>query len=533
MGFYLSPGVFTRERDLSNIIPNIATTTAAIVGYSTKGDKDNIKLITTPQQFVEEYGEPNATNGYFHHSALVFLENGKNLYALRVCANAKYGGVNIIKSGGTGTNAAIAAGVTTPAVQTVSGQDVLFTIFGKDPGSWNNNLAVTIDEVDTNDFTFKIHVYQKDDDGNYIEEEAWTVSRQNKVDGFGKQLYLEDKINGYSKYIVVYDNTSEADTELPKEQETELDFEEGADGTSWSGMSDSAYVTGWQAFLNPDVVDVRILINAGQTGTTVQSAMKTVAESRKDCIAILDMPYASLSSVSEMVTFRNSTQNFDSSYTALYTPWVQWYDSFNDLVVDIPPSGFVGSMMAYNDYVADPWYAPAGMNRGQLNCLGLTNVFTEGERDTLYSAQINPLQTWKGEGHVIWGQKTEQKKASALDRVNVRRLLIVLEKAISAQLRYFVFEPNNEITRFRVTAMCEQYLNTLSARGAFQVEAGDKGFRVLCDTTNNTPEVIDRNELHVDIFVKPSRAAEFIQLQVVVTTSGASFEELIARGVMF
>jgi uncharacterized protein len=532
--FFVSPGVFTRERDISNIIPNIATTTAAIVGYSTRGEKDALRLITTPQQFLEEYGEPNAVNGYFHHSALIFLEQGKTLYAKRVCQNALYGGVNIIKSGGIGSNSGIAVGVSIPAVQEISSEDVLLSIFGKDPGTWNNKIGVTITDIDAVENTFNINVFEKDVDGNDIRVESWTVSRQVKVDGFGKQLYLESRINGRSQYIVVKNNTDEADTVLPTAQSEVLMLEEGSNGTSWTAMPSSAFVNGWNDFLNPDDVDVRILINGGQTATEVQLAMKSVAESRKDCIAILDIPYDELGSVSEMRDWRRDSQhNFNSSYTALYSPWVTWYDTFNDMIVNIPPSGFVASMIAYTDYIAEPWYAPAGMNRGQLNALGLTNIFTQGERDILYQSQINPLQTWRGEGHVIWGQKTQQVKASALDRVNVRRLLIILQKAISAQLRYFVFEPNSELTRFRVTSMCEEYLNTLSAKGAFQTELGDRGFRVLCNETNNTPEVIDRNELHVDIFVKASRAAEYIQLQTIITTTGASFEELISKGVMF
>ena len=125
----------------------------------------------------------------------------------------------------------------------------------------------------------------------------------------------------------------------------------------------------------------------------------------------------------------------------------------------------------------------------------------------------------------------EATKASALDRVNVRRLLITMEKAIAVALRSFIFEPNSENTRFRITAMIESYMDTLSSKGAFQTEAGDKGYSVVCDETNNTAATIDAAELHVDIFVKPSRAAEFIQLQVIVTDSGANFNELVARGI--
>ena len=465
MGFYLSPGVYVRERDLSDLIPNISTTTAALVGYSAKGDVDVYILVTNSQQFIQEYGEP-PPGDYFHYTALAFLENGKRLYCKRVHNGALYGGVKIMKSG-SGPNQALSVGSSTKTFQAVSGEDILFYIFAKDPGVWDNNLGVVVKSVDATDYTFVIEVYDQDDDGNYFIVESWTVSRKEQRDGYGRQLYLEDVINGFSQYIVVADNTSEADTVLPEPQTTMIALAGGTDGNA---ITDSEVVNGWDDFANPDNVDIRLLLNGGYASVTVQQKMKTLAEDRKDCIAILDMPYDQLTSVANMVSWRDTTQNFNSSYTALYSPWVKIYDQYNDKIIEVPPSGYVGSMMAYNDYVGEPWNAPAGFNRGLLNVLGITTVFTQGERDTLYESQLNPLQTFRGEGNVIWGQKTQQVKASALDRVNVRRLLIVLEKAIATSMRQFVFEPNNEITRFRITAVIEEYLNLLAARGAFQTE---------------------------------------------------------------
>jgi len=528
MAFYLSPGVYVRERDISGIIPNISSTAAAIVGYSTKGSVDDVILVTNTQQFIEEYGEPVPGN-YFHYSALAFLANGNTLYCKRVHNGALYGGVKVIQDGGTGNTEGLAAGVSTPTFQVNSAEDVLFYVFGKDPGTWNNNLKVTIENVDSTELTFDIVVYEVDTDGNSTKVESWTVSRQEKLDGFGRQLYLETRINGFSKYIVVADS-SLANTLLPGEATTAVAM---TGGTNGNAITSSEVVTGWDAFVNPDEVDVRILINAGEASVEVHSKMQSVAEARRDCVAVLDLPYSAISSVTNMVDWRETVQNINSSYTALYGPWVKAYDSFNDKIVELPPSGYVASMFAFNDYISEPWFAPAGFNRGILSVLGFTSIFSQGERDTLYSNQINPLQTFRGEGNVIWGQKTQQVKASALDRVNVRRSLIVIEKAMSIQLRSYAFEPNNETTRFRVTATLEEYLDRLSARGAFQTELGDKGYRVVCDTTNNTPGVIDANELHVDVYIKPVRAAEYIQLQTIITQTATSFEELIARGVLF
>ena len=527
MGIYVSAGVYVKEKDLSEIIPNLSTTTGGLVGYSAKGDTTQLLLMTNTQQFIQEYGEPVPGN-YFHYSALAYLENGTKLYCKRIENAALYGGIKIKTESSIESNEAISAGANTPEFVTISGEDNLFYIYGSNPGVWNNNIGIQITSVDATEYTFKIVVYFTDADGITSEVETWTVSRQTKVDGYGKQLYLEDRINGFSDYIWVADDTTQGSTILPKVQATTLSVAQGDDG---SVATDADYVNGWDAFSNPDNVDIRVLINAGQTGITVQQKLKTIAEDRKDCIALLDMPYAQLTSVTSMVSWRDSTQNFNSSYTALYSPWVKVYDPYNDKIIECPPSGWVASAIAYNDYVSEVWYAPAGFNRGIANVLGLTNVFTQGERDTLYENGINPLQTFRGEGNVIWGQKTQQVKASALDRINVRRLLITLEKAISVALRYFVFEPNSQITRFRIVSMIESYMDQLSAKGAFQSEGGDKGYLVVCDETNNPPATIDANELHVDVFLKPSRSAEFIQLQTIITKSGASFNELVARGV--
>jgi len=532
MSFYVSPGVYVRERDISAIVPNLATTIGGLVGYSKRGDIDDIQLITNTQQFIDEYGKPEAGD-YFHYAALAFLENGNKLYCLRVVNGALYGGIKIMESASGDSNEALTTGVSAPAFTTVSGEDILFYIFAKDPGAWNDKIGIKITNLDAVNYEFDIEVYMEDDDGNDIQMESWTVSRKTKLDGYGKQMYLETKINGYSKYIVVEDSTT-VDTTMPKEQATVLNTDGGDDG---SAATSSEINTGWDSFANPDDVDVRILIEEGYASTAtaaaVQGKMKTIAEARKDCIAVLSIPSEAIGSVANMVTYRDTTQNFNSSYCAIYAPWVKIYDQYTDSVLEVPPAGYAASMMAYNDYVADPWYAPAGAKRGLLNILGVTDVFTSGERDTLYAAEINPVQTFRGEGSMIWGQKTERTTKSALDRVNVRRLLITIEKAMSVYLREYLFEPNNEITRFRVTSVLEQYLDNISARGGFQTEAGDKGFSVVCDETNNTPQTIDLNELHVDVFIKPIRMAEFIQLQAIITTTGASFNELIARGVMF
>ena len=542
MSVFMSPGVYSLEKDVSNIVSGVATASAALVGYSGKGDVENIKLITNTQQFIGEYGEPDPSTGhYFHYSALAFLEQGRVLQCLRVDNGALYGGVSIMKSDSSEVNEELSAGLSSRAFSAESGldDDVVFQIVGVNPGVWNDKIGIIISDVKggsetvaTDQYTFVIDVYHQDSDGNWSQVETWKVSRKIKIDGFGKQLYLEDRVNGVSKYIWILDSDL-ADTVLPLEQEDSLTFASGSDG---SDITASELIAGWDNFINPDKIDVRILINGGETAVTVQNKMKSVAETRADCFAILDVPWASLASVEDTVTFRNTTQNFDSSYCSDFAGWGRIYDIYNDMLIDVPPSGYVAAQCAYNDAVGKPWTAPAGKTRGRLNILGVYGpggrlVYTAGERDTLYTAGINPIQTFEGEGNLIYGQKTLQSKGSALNRINVRRSLIVMEKSMAIAMRDFVFEPNDSLTRFRVEAMLNEYFSRLAAEGAFQTEGGDFGYNVVCDESNNATVIIDDNQLNVDVFVKPSRAAEFIQLRTISTSTGTSFEELMARGI--
>ncbi len=549
MALYESPGVYGREKDLSSIVPAVSTTIGALVGPSDKGSLD-VQLITNRQQFVEEYGEP-APGNYFHYTGLAFLAQAKQLYCRRVVNGALYPGVSVVEASSGEDNVGFDVGQSAAVFYDESGlTDELFSILAKDPGVWGDNVSVVIKNVLTGSetvvidrYTFEIDVYFTDGEGVTVKVENWKVSRQTKIDGYGKQMYLEERINEYSDFIVVADNTNEADTVLPKPNATAVNLASGSDGSTVTSSNIIGVVasrTGWYSFYNYDEIDVRILIGGGFLSThtpddlsAIHTAMIAICEYRKDCIAVLDVPYSETDQNTEITTYRDTTLNANSSYAALYAPWVKIQDTYNDIVMDVPPSGYVAAQYAYNDYVAQPWWAPAGFNRGILqNVLSASRVFNEGDRDAIYMKNINPIQVFRGEGTVIWGQKTLQAKASALDRVNVRRMLITMEKALAISLRAFIQEPNTEITRLRIYGMVTEYMDMIGSQGAFQAELGDDGFLVICDETNNTPAVIDRNEIHVDVFVKPVRSAEFIRLQTIITRTGASFEELISRGAL-
>jgi phage tail sheath protein FI len=207
----------------------------------------------------------------------------------------------------------------------------------------------------------------------------------------------------------------------------------------------------------------------------------------------------------------------DSNYTATYWPWVQTPNGSNGAPIFVPPSVKVPGALAFNDKNSAPWYAPAGLNRGILTASDTKPRLTQADRDTLYQARINPIAFFVNEGVCVWGQKTLQARPSALDRVNVRRLLIAVKKFIASSTRYLVFEQNTDVTRSRFLNIVNPYMEQVRAN------QGLYAFRVIMDQTNNTPDLVDQNILYGQIFLQPTRTAEFIVLDFNIQPTGAAF----------
>ena len=270
---------------------------------------------------------------------------------------------------------------------------------------------------------------------------------------------------------------------------------------------------------NPDEFDINLLaipgVIHGLHSAVTNHAISKV-ESRADALYIMDA-----SAYDDSIdTMKSAIKTLDTNYAATYYPWVQIVDSGTDRLIWVPPSVVLPGVIAHTDQIAHEWFAPAGLNRG-----GLTTVvkakkkLTHAERDDLYENRINPIASFPGQGVVVFGQKTLQSKPSALDRINVRRLLIALRKFIASTSRYLVFEQNTAATRNRFLNVVNPYLNQV------QQNSGLSAFRVVMDDSNNTPDVVDRNQLVGQIFIQPTRTAEFIVLDFVVQPTGATFPE--------
>ena len=294
---------------------------------------------------------------------------------------------------------------------------------------------------------------------------------------------------------------------------------QGMDLSSATAGGTVAYRKAINALSNPDEYDMNMLVLPGvinRLHSSVTTFAKDMVEDRQDAFYVLDAG-AYQDSIATVV---NSLSSFDSNYVGTYHPWVKILDTDKNKPIWVPPSVVIPGVIAFNDAVAEPWFAPAGLNRGGLpNVIEVKTRLTHDERDTLYENRINPIATFPGQGATVFGQKTLQAKPSALDRINVRRLLIALKKFIASSSRYLIFENNTAATRNRFLSIVNPYLESVQQRqGLF-------AFRVIMDESNNTPDVIDRNILKGEIFIQPAKTAEFIVLDFNVLPTGAAFPE--------
>lgn len=300
-------------------------------------------------------------------------------------------------------------------------------------------------------------------------------------------------------------------------------------GAASAAPNDSErWSSGWSKFADADAVDVSLLPLGAASATVEQLVVQNVCEKRLDCMAFISpaqadvenkLPYEALNSLK---TFRDSTLNINSSYAVIDSGWKYQLDTYNNVVRLLPLNGDIAGLVARTEFTNEAWFSPAGYNRGQIkNVVKLAyNPSSEAHRDELYTRQINPVVSFPGEGVILFGDKTAQTRPSAFDRINVRRLFIVLEKAIATASKFFLFEQNDSFTRAQFKNLVVPFLKTVQQR------RGITDFKVVCDETNNTGEVIDRNEFVADIFVKPTRSINFIQLNFVATKTGVQFSEV-------
>ena len=567
MAFQLSPGVNVSEIDLTTIIPSGATSIGAFAGPFAWGPVGEIITISNEAKLVERFGKPDSNNYEYWFSAANFLAYSNNLKVVRTFGaatkNAVANGTSVLikndddwldnySSGATtyGEFAARYAGaigntlkVSMADANTFSGWAYASAFTGT-PGT----STYTSNQGGAND---EIHIIVIDEEGKFtgttntvLEKFAFVSKASDAKDDSGNTNYYKNVLTNKSKYIrwmshptanvgatysnasSTWGNTASGTSFTRLAAAPTISFgggtAAGADGTIIAANN----ITGYNLFSSAESTDISLIIT-GPGANTISSTLISLAETRKDVIVFFSPAKSDVvdnagSEAAACVTQAASIGS--SSYAFLDCNWKYQYDKYSDVYRWVPLNGDIAGLCAKTDIEKDPWFSPGGLNRGQIrNVVKLAWNPTKTERDTLYVKGINPVVNFQGEGTVLFGDKTLLSKPSAFDRINVRRLFIVLEKSIARAARFSMFEFNDQFTRAQFVALVEPFLRDVQGR------RGITDYRVVCDDTNNTGEVIDRNEFVGDIYIKPARSINFIQLNFVAVRTGVAFEEVVGK----
>ena len=356
----------------------------------------------------------------------------------------------------------------------------------------------------------------------------------------GATLYYKEVLNQNSNWIWwinhrsgAIGNTAVNIVNSTNSKPVTLSFVTGSDGATEANVAIGDLTRGYDLFKSAEDIDVSLILQGKSRGAsnTAQLAnylIDNIAESRKDCVVFISpdkddvVNNVGKTEVTDVVGFRNALTS--TSYAVMDSGYKYQYDKYNDVYRYIPLNGDIAGLAVRTDNVRDPWYSPAGFNRGQIkNIIKLAYNPGKADRDILYKSDVNPVCIFPGQGTVLFGDKTVLGKPSAFDRINVRRLFIVLEKAIATAAKFTLFEFNDDFTRAQFRNLVEPFLRDVQGR------RGIYDFKVVCDETNNTGEVIDRNEFIGDIYVKPARSINFIQLNFVAVRTGVEFSEVVGN----
>jgi phage tail sheath protein FI len=564
MAFQLSPGVNVSEVDLTTIVPSVPTSIGAFAGIFQWGPIDEIVTISDEVNLVDRFFKPYSDNYEYWFSAANFLAYSNNLKVVRAASiattrNAVSNGTAVlIKNDGAyednfssgastyGEFAARYAGALGNSLQVSLCDANTFTgwAYASQFTSAPSTSTYTSNAGGAND---EIHIIVIDQDGQItgtqgtvLEKYAFVSKASDAKDDSGNSNYYKNVITSKSKYIhwlshptanagASYANaTSTWGTTATNKSFSRLSSNVtisligGVDGT----ISTANVVTAYDQFDNADSVDISLVVS-GPADATLVTSLISMAESRKDCLVFVSPEKADCvdnagSEVTDIKAYRDTLTS--TSYAVLDSNWKYQYDKYNDVYRWVPLNGDIAGLCARTDLERDPWFSPGGLNRGIIkNAIKLAWNPTKTNRDDLYVKGINPVVTFQGEGIVLFGDKTLLSKPSAFDRINVRRLFIVLEKALARAARFSLFEFNDQFTRAQFVALVEPFLRDVQGR------RGIYDFRVVCDESNNTPEVVDRNEFVGDIYIKPARSINFIQLNFVAVRTGVSFDEVVGK----
>lgn len=564
MAFQISPGVNVSEVDLTTVVPAVSTTAGAFVGDFQWGPTEKITLITSEQELVAKFGKPsaaaNSNSGVAFFSAANFLAYGNNLQVVRAPAT---GALNACANGATGlliaNEDAYDGGV--------RGVPANGTFAARYAGSLGNSLKVAVCTANTSNgfstWVYKssfagapgttpliasygssndqIHIAVVDAGGLFtgvkdtvLEVFPYVSQAPDATYDDATPSYWKTVIRNDSKYIYALDNTTafSVNTDVIAQGNT-VAYMPTFGNTSFilaNGISANAssnnIQTGLDSFANKDLIDISLIVTGNGYDKTTQDYATTLAKTRADCVAFVSPMYSDVVGANSSTAATNvetwASGLTSTSYAFADSGWKYQFDKYNNIYRWIPLNGDMAGICVRTDETRDPWFSPAGYSRGSVkNVVKLAWNPNQAERDKIYSAAVNPVISQPGQGTLLFGDKTLTVQPSAFNRINVRRLFIILEKSISNASKYSLFELNDEFTRSQFIALVEPFLRDIKGR------RGIYDYRVVCDKTNNTQQVIDTNKFVGDIFIKPARSINFIQLNFVAVRSGVQFSEIV------
>lgn len=571
MSLYLSPSVIVTETDLSSSVALPASSITGMVGQFDKGPALERKLITNPRSLEQTFGKPNDSNYIDWYTAWNILQYNQLLYIVRAVAeDALNAGLGVTEINTLDVNVAdyrINDNVEfdennitfVSEIQDVGGvptevQIENLRILARYPGEYGNTLKVSIcnstdyttatvigtskfvdyfdrPSIEEDEIAIIVHDIDPTDPDSYIVVESFICSTNPSAKNYnGESTWVGQYITRNSKYICAFTNINETFNVFTFAAESLVG---GVNGT----INASDFMSGYELFSNSEEFDVNLIVdshnpifsNSADLATLQQYIIDNIVETRKDCFAILTVPKGTVvnnkgDEATQVVAYKNVILNRPTTYGAIYGNWKYQYDSYNDKFRWLPVSGDVAGIFCASDAAREVWFAPAGLTRGQMkNVRKFAFNPDKGTRDIMHKNNVNIVTAFPGDGPVVYSQKTLTSKISAFADIDVRRLFIYMEKAISTASRFFLFEKNTPFTRRQMYNMIFPFLEDIVGR------EGISEFALVIDESNNTEEVIGRNEMICDIYVKPTRSVYYLKLNFINVKGTVSFNEIIPQ----
>lgn len=578
----LSPGVLTTETNLTTVVPSVLTTAGAYAGAFNWGPVNTLTRVDTEKTLVNTFNTPDSNTAASFFTAASFLAYGNNLQVVRAANTGTLNSTAI----GTGYQVQN-QGVFQYSLLTGPNGNSYGAFMGRYPGALGNSLTVSVIDAGSTPTQFaswnvaisntttsnastislagyfngipstssrtsnlggandQIHIAVVDTGGLFtgvkgsvLETFPYLSKAVDSIDQYGNSNYYKNAIFQNSKYIYAVDPVNYVSTNGTWGKiaaNTSFTTLSGAYTLPLSGGTDATIldgdvVTAMYNFSDSAQTAVSLIMTGPYTNTSTQSAAVTIASTRKDCVAFVSPPSTSFAfgggtpgqEVSQITSWVSGLSSVaggtQGSYAFADSNWKYMFDRYNNTYRWVPLNGDIAGLCVYTDTQNNPWWSPAGYNRGVIkNVIKLAFNQTQAIRDQLYPLAVNPVASFPGQGTVLFGDKTLQSQPSAFDRINVRRLFIVLEQAIKQAAQFSLFEFNDAFTQAQFVSLITPYLRQV------QAQRGIEAFQVVCDSTNNTPSVVNANQFVGDIYIQPARSINFIQLNFVAVGTGVTF----------